>query len=138
MKNISLVVAAIALASTVAFAQGDRNGNAGNVCFIEQTGEVVAADSFFSLVHQKSQKEGCAAGKLFKQSNSGRLYISGRKVAERLSGSELEASMRQFGVQGCSVYVCNERGPNGVTSDDFKRNGTPRNDVPVGGGGSGW
>jgi hypothetical protein len=137
MKHVLTMVAfAVAMASTVAFAQSDRNGNRGNNCQITQTGEIIPADTFFSKVHQLSQREGCAAGKLFKQSRSGRVYVNGRKVGDGLSNSEMEAVIAQHAHGRCPVYSCDEYGPRGTTSDDFNRNGTPR--PPVSGGGSGW
>lgn len=131
----SLLVVAVALSASAAFAQGDRNGNRGNVCFVDGLGSM-PADQFFSSVANAS-RGGCAGGKLAKQPNSGRLYENGRKVGERLSNTEMKDAIRRIG-GGCHVYSCEEIGANGTTSDDFNRNGTPRNGIPVGGGGSAW
>lgn len=61
-----------------------RNGN--------YTGEIIKWNQFFTRVHQYSQSNGCAVGKISYTAESGRMYLDGRKVASNLSNNVMKSS----------------------------------------------
>lgn len=76
------------------------------------TGEYVRWNRFFSRVHEYSQSYGCAVGKIAYTSESGRMYVNGRKVGNYLSNSEIARLKADYGYShySCPTFTCDEVG----------------------------
>lgn len=114
MKSLlaSLVLAACLLTVTSVQAEPSPQAN----CMVRMngtsTGEYVRWNNFFSRVHQFSQSYGCSVGKISYTSESGRMYVHGRKVGSNLSNSEVSRMKRNYGYSdhSCPTFTCDEVG----------------------------
>lgn len=76
------------------------------------TGEYIRWNNFFSRVDQYSRNYGCSVGKISYTSESGRMYINGRKVGSNLSNSEVQRMKNRYGYSdySCPTFTCDEVG----------------------------
>jgi len=84
------------------------------ICYIEETGQIVFANTFFSLVSEKAAQDGvtCTIGRV-KGKQSGRMYnTSGVRIEKELgclSHKEIKEIQLAYGLAGsCKKYTCQE------------------------------
>ena len=108
-----LLVAVVVLGSSASFARSRAKSPDSLFCYVPQTGQLVLASNFFSLVADVSRDEGrCIVGKIYNESYSTRIYYNGRRIAKGaggLSNSEAADLKRLYGLTGsCTTYTCDE------------------------------
>lgn len=114
MKSIiaSLVLSSCLLAANTVMAEPSPQSD----CSIRRngsyTGETIQWNQFFTTVDQYSRRNGCSVGKISYTSESGRMYIDGRKVGSNLSNSEMSRLRREYGYTeySCPTFTCDEVG----------------------------
>lgn len=110
MKQFVFAIAASLIAMTTV-SQACNVSPAGRTCYVQETGEYIRGDEFFSKVSQKANsRDACTVGRV-KGLQSGRMYdYRGQRIEKDmgcLSHKEISQIKSIYGLRGeCRTYTC--------------------------------